>query len=125
MLKSHLADARCRCSADEFLVGVVGVRVWGAGGQDPNQGLAEGEEEQHEAASSEEAHDLPSGEDPTALLGHEPERKQKINLRFLTITLMQKSEFHIRFYEICFSLKFPFFITHFCFVQEQIVSKSV
>lgn len=76
MLKPHLAGARCRCSADEFLVGVVGVHVWGAGGQDQNRDPAEGEEEQHEVASSEEAHDPQSGEDPTVLLGHEPERKQ-------------------------------------------------
>lgn len=77
MLKPHLAGARCKCSADEFLVGVGG-RVGGAGGQGLNQDPAEGEEERHEAASSEGAHDPLSGEDPTALLGHEPEREQEI-----------------------------------------------
>lgn len=69
--------AQCRCSADEFLAGAVGVHVWGAGGQDQKQGPAAGEE-QHEAASSEGAHDPQSDEDPTALLRHEPEGMQKI-----------------------------------------------
>lgn len=78
VLKPHLTGARCRCSADEFLVGVVGVHVRGAEGQDQNQDPVE-EEGQHEAASSEEAHDPQSGEDPTVVLGHEPERKQERN----------------------------------------------
>lgn len=84
VLKPYLTGARCRCSADEFLVGVVGVRVWGAGGQDLSQDPAEGEEEQHEAASSEGAHDPQSGEDLTVPLGHEPERKQETNIASLT-----------------------------------------
>lgn len=76
-LKPHLMGAQCRCSADEFLVVAVGVHVWGAGGQDQKLDPA-AEEEQHEAASSEGAHDPQSDEDPTALLGHEPEGIQTI-----------------------------------------------
>lgn len=77
MLKLHLEGARCRCSADEFLVVVVGVHVWGAGGQAQNRDPAAGEEEQHEAASLEDAHDPQSDEGPRVLLEHEPEKKHK------------------------------------------------